>query len=350
MTTDGAPSPESPWPAILEAARWYPSPHNSQPITARITGDRTAALYYDLDKGLPAEDFGIPFGYVCMGVFWEYLEVVAAAHGFTARIDLRLTELDFAATERQHPFAEVDLEPQPVTAGARSAYMVLRRRRTSRRPYDSSLVDPRVIAGAAEIAAAFGHRFTSRSDPHVVDRIIAVNAETLFDDLSRDAVYAELMQWLRFSKAEARAKADGLSAETMLLPGPVLRLAMSRRGIWEAPVVGPVLRWFYLRTMTGVRQVGWLEGPFATPEDYVTAGRCFLRVWRHFTAHDVYLHPYGTVITNPRSHAELVRLAEITEVAPEMAWMLFRFGHSQPPPPSYRRPVAAMLLPTSPNT
>ena len=38
----GAPDLPGPWSAILDEARRYPSPHNSQPITVRVHDDRRA--------------------------------------------------------------------------------------------------------------------------------------------------------------------------------------------------------------------------------------------------------------------------------------------------------------------
>jgi hypothetical protein len=73
-----------PWSPILDDARHYPSPHNSQPIMVRVTGESTAEVFYDLDRGLPAENFGIPFGHVCAGVFLESLATAAAGHGWAA--------------------------------------------------------------------------------------------------------------------------------------------------------------------------------------------------------------------------------------------------------------------------
>ncbi|NYI69864.1 hypothetical protein GGQ54_000424 [Naumannella cuiyingiana] len=332
------------WDAILADAHRYPSPHNSQPITLALTGPHSAIAYYDKRRGLPAEDFGVPFGFVCMGVFLAHLEVAAAGHGYAVESELELAEMDFADPRRQHPFARLRLVRRPADERARDGLRQLRRRRTSRRPYDSTPVPPAVIAEVTELAARHGYRFRTSAERAVVDKIIEVNAETLFDDLRRDAVYRELMDWLRFSRREAAATGDGLSAETLLMPGPALRLAFRNRWLWQAPVIGPAIRHLYLRTMTGVAQVGWLEGPFATLADYVGAGRCFLEVWLALTAHGIWLHPYGTVITNPTSHRRFAELVGAREDDGEMAWMLFRLGRSATPPRSHRRPVASMII------
>jgi hypothetical protein len=336
------------WLDIVEDVRWYPSPHNSQPIKLRPISETAARIYYDLDLGLPAESFGIPFAHVCAGVFLESLSVVAAARGYNTIESLDHAEMDFDAADRLHLIGTVRLEPTAADAETRSAAQrrlaAFRSRQTSRRPYDSRIVGDKILAAASSIAAEQGFEFRSTVEPRIVSSLVRINQKTLFSDLRNDAVYAEIMQWLRFSKAEAAAKADGLSAETMIMPGRVLRFAMRHRRLWSFPVIGSLIRTLYLRTMRGVRQLGWLEGPFAEPAHFLEAGRTFMRVWLFFTERDVYLHPFGTVITNPASHAEFVREAGIHESADRMAWMLFRFGYSATPPRAHRRPVTSTLL------
>jgi hypothetical protein len=336
------------WLDLVEDVRWYPSPHNSQPIKLRIISDTAAVVFYDLDLGLPAESFGIPFGHVCAGVFLESLSVVAAARGYRTIEFLEHSEMDFNAEDRLHRIGTVRLEPR---AGDDEAQSTAQRRlsafqfrRTSRLPYDSRIVGNELLASASSIAAAQGYEFRSTTDARIVSLLMQINQKTLFSDLRNDAVYAEIMHWLRFSKDEAAALGDGLSAETMIMPGPVLRFAMRHRGLWSFPLIGGLIRAIYLRTMRGVRQLGWLEGPFAEPADYLEAGRTFMKVWLFFTEKGVCLHPFGTVITNPASHAAFVRAAGIHEGADRMAWMLFRFGYSTTPPAAHRRPATSTLL------
>jgi hypothetical protein len=336
------------WLDIVEDVRWYPSPHNSQPIKLRPISDTEAQVFYDLDLGLPAESFGIPFGHVCAGVFLESLSVVAAARGYRTIESLDHSDMDFAAANRLHLIGTVRLEPATADAHERAAAHrrqdAFLTRQTSRLPYDNRLVSDDILAGASSTAASQGYDFRTTTDAPVVSSLVQINQKTLFADLRNDAVYAEIIHWLRFSKKEAAAQADGLSAETMIMPGPVLRFAMKHRGLWSFPVIGGLLRAIYLRTMRGVRQLGWLEGPFAEPSHFLEAGRTFMRVWLHFAENGVYLHPFGTVITNPGSHAAFVREAGIHESGDRMVWMLFRFGYSATPPAAHRRRAAATLL------
>jgi hypothetical protein len=332
------------WARIVEDARHYPSPHNSQPIKLRPMDDRTAELFYDLDLGLPAESFGIPFGHVCAGVFLEGLHTVAAALGFSVTERLDHSEMDFSGANRLHFLGTVTLTPREASETDSIRHRLFLSRQTSRRPYDASLVQDAVIASAEAVATTGGHVFRTTADPQTVRQLVRINQATLFSDLQNDAVYDEIMTWLRFDRSEASARGDGLSAEAMLMPGPVLRFAMGHRALWRAPVIGAIIRGVYLRTMRGVRQLGWLEGPFDEPADYVEAGRTFLRVWLDLTANGVYLHPFGTVITNPGSHRAFVTSVGAEERDGRMAWMLFRFGHSARPPVAHRRPAEAMLI------
>lgn len=341
-------SASNPWLAIVEDVRRYPSPHNSQPIKLRPRGPRGATLYYDLDLGLPAESFGIPFAHVCAGVFLESLRVVARAAGFEVREELDHSEMDFGGAERLHRFAEVELVELDLDSEerveARAALERFRTRRTSRRPYKSRSVPEDVIDRARTISADAGFEFRHTADRPLVRRIVHVNQATLFDDLENDAVYAEIMEWLRFSRRQAAERADGLSAEAMLLPGRVLRFAMGHRGMWRMPVIGAAIRGVYLNTMRGVHELGWIEGRFAGPADYIEAGRTFMRVWLELHRHGVVLHPFGTVITNPRSHALFAEAVGAREGDGRMAWMLFRLGYSEYPPLAHRRDAAAMTL------
>lgn len=334
------------WRTILEDARWYPSPHNSQPIKVGLHSPFNAEFFYDKKCGLPAEDYGIPFGFVCVGVFLSGLEVAARARGFDVKATLYYDDMDFQNSQPLHKFADIELieNPQIDINQAEKELETFLRRQTSRRPYDNKLVSEDILQKAIILCQANGQQFRTTNEQKLVDQIIDVNQRTLFDDLQRDPVYHELMQWLRFSNKEAKTKADGLSASTLLMPGRILKFAFKHRGLWHAPIVGRFFQWVYLRTMRGVRQVGWLEGPFAKNEDYIRAGQCFMKLWLLFTEHGVCLHPYGTVITNPKSHKRFAELVGADETNGQMAWMLFRFGYSKQPPHSERRPLDIMIV------
>ncbi len=327
------------WDAILDLARWYPSPHNSQPLRVRVRDARTAELAYDLDRGLPAEALGAAFGHVCAGVFVEAAAVAAAARGLDLRAELLPDPLHFGepGVRRQH-LGTLTLVPGAAAGPADPDPELLLRRRTSRLAYDDRPVPPPALVDAAAAAAAGGHRLRATADRALVRAVLDLNQRTLFDDLADDAVRAEIRAWTRTTEAAARRTGDGLSARCLGVPGPVLGGFLAAHRLWSTPVLGPVARAVYRRTLRGVPQVGWLTGAFDTPADHVAAGRALLRLWLVLTAHGVWLHPFGSVITNPRAHRAFAELVGEDE-RDGMAWMLFRLGTGPVPPRSHRRPL-----------
>lgn len=330
---------------ILDEVRLYPSPHNSQPIRIKVVSPDHIELYYDLERGLPAESFGKQFAFVCTGVFLSSLRVVAGNYGYSVKEKLALTDMDFSSDDSFHYLGVLELEKTHTKKDSPTPeYRAFKKRQTSRIPYDNQPVDNEALEEAESIARHYNQRLNVLSDQELVKQIIDINQRTLFSDMENDAVYAELMQWLRFSEKEAKASGDGLSAKTMLIPGPVLKFVMHHRGLWNAPIIGKIIQSIYLNTMKGVRQVAWITGKFDTLEDYVEAGKCFMDIWLCLTKYDIYLHPYGTVITNRESHARFTSLVNEQEDGGTMTWMLFRLGYSKQPPKSYRRPLKEMLI------
>jgi len=329
------------WDRILMYARRYPSPHNSQPIRLRIDGPR-AELFYDLDRGLPAESYGAPFGSVCCGVFVEAVSI--AAHGLGCEVfeELDFTPMDFDGRERLHSLGVLTLQPSATPIEDLDPELMLTRR-TSRLRYEPRPAPAAVTEEAQRMAAAHGHVLGTSSERRLVDEIVAVNQRTLFYDLANPEVRAEIQSYLRYSEREARAKADGLSARCLSLPGPLLRVLMGNYWIWNVPVVSSALKAIYMRSMRGVSQVAWIKGPFADERGYTAAGRVMLRIWLLLTQHGLVLHPFGSVITNPRAHRELVATLGEQEGS-DMIWMLFRLGYSRAPPVSHRRELAELTL------
>jgi hypothetical protein len=88
------------WRQIVRTVRWYPSPHNSQPLRIRVVDELRAEIFYDMDRGLPAEPYGIPFGSVCAGIFLELFAITAHEMGFEVDEDICLGDMDFTAAGR----------------------------------------------------------------------------------------------------------------------------------------------------------------------------------------------------------------------------------------------------------
>jgi hypothetical protein len=129
----------------------------------------------------------------------------------------------------------------------------------------------------------------------------------------------------------------------MLFPGWLMRLFVKANFLFRIPGISQLSRHLYLKSMAGTRTVAWISGDFETPEGWDKAGRMMARLWLAMTEHGVYLHPFGSVITNVKAHARMdERFHNPNRKHP--LWMLVRLGHSALPPKSQRLTVDQLLV------
>jgi hypothetical protein len=327
------------WQEILNDARWAPSPHNTQPWLVRPVSPETAELYAPRERLLPVEDPDGRRETAAQGIFLEALDVAASRLGLTVETEPLLPALGSDADER--PLV-ARLRIGPRDEPARFAAQLLQRRRTSRIPYDGRPVDERALAELSAIAAEVGHEVSFTDDPALVTWVLSLNADTVFYDLDEDDRRKEIGLWTHASERAALARGDGFSPRTLGFAAPLVQLFFHRHGVFRPRLVRALARKLYLRSMRGTTTVGWISGPWSTPEHCLTAGRMLLRFWLALTAHGLYLQPFGSVITNPTSHARLAERLRARE-GERQVWLLLRIGSGPEPPRSARRALAEIL-------
>lgn len=98
-----------------------------------------------------------------------------------------------------------------------------------------------------------------------------------------------------------------------------------------------------MRTMSGISTVGWLQGHFRDPDEWITAGRLMMRLWLILTRHGIEWQPYGSIITNDASRAAMVKKFGMSEgeSGRDMVWLLVRMGYSD------HEPAGSARLPLS---
>ena len=61
----------------------------------------------------------------------------------------------------------------------------------------------------------------------------------------------------------------------------------------------------------------------------------FARSWLHLTNHNLYMHPFGSLVTNASAHKKIKSIFyEKNNYKP--IWMIYRIGYSKTPARSYR--------------
>lgn len=330
------------WSEILEYGRFAPSPHNIQPWRFRYEQDDSVTLLYDPQRLLPDTDPTGRFCTVGFGILLETLSIAAAAHRLKVGVSYLTRALD-PHTKGLQPLAQLtlierddeDVEPLP--------RQLILDRRTSRLPYDDMPVAEPVLKELAVIADRFGHCLEFSTEKKEVDWVVSLNARTMFFDMADPMSRNEVGGWIRYNRNEAAEKADGLAAYAMLFPGWLMHLFVKQNYLFRIPGIKQLSLAFYEHSMKGTRTVAWLSGPFETFEDWERAGRMMARLWLTMTEHGVYLHPFGSVITNPTSH-EIMAQHFANQERDHDLWLLVRLGHSQEPPQAKRLTLEELMV------
>jgi hypothetical protein len=333
------------WQELAEYARRAPSPHNTQPTRLRVVDGQRAELHFDPARGLPVGDPEGRFTHLTFGIVAEMLRIAAHARGYELEVSYAHGPLYADNGDAQRKVADLRLVAQHGLIADLDPALILRRR-TNRLPYDDRPVPANVIGHLRAEAARFGHTFNVATDGKAVRWVKELNRDALFHDLEHERYREELGSWLRYSEAEARLRRDGLSPGALVLPGWLLKAMMRHHRLLTAPGVKPLTQQLYMRTMTGISTVAWLQGDFVDAEDWTTAGHLMARVWLLLTSYGVDWQPYGSIITNDDARRAMVDKFGLREGdgGRDMVWLLVRMGYSsQEPVRSARLPLSEVV-------
>jgi hypothetical protein len=328
------------WTDLVDVARYAPSPHNIQPWRLRVASEYEAELLYEPRRLLHETDPSGRFVTVGLGIFVETLSVAAAQLRLVVRVEL-LGEPPAGRDGPPARFAHLTLIP-----GDRAeafAPELIQDRRTSRVAYDGQPVDAHVLAELEAIASAHGQRLVTSSEPELVRFVLELNRQALFFDMTDPSARAEVGSWLRFSERQARRTGDGFAPACLGFPGWLLYAFFHWRAAFDLPGIRQLVRASYLRTMHGTATVAWLYAPFESVDDWFEAGRTLCRLWLAMTARGIYMHPFGSIVTNAAANANLKQCIG-EDPSGELLWLIMRLGTGRVPPRSLRLTVDDLVL------
>ena len=332
------------WRTLLETARYAPSPHNVQPWRLRILSDDTADLLIEKRRTLPKEDPTGSFIILSMGLFIEALSVVAKISSLKLTFQLHKSPSDFTpehiarAEGELLPFARLSLEKSSEGESVYSTALFLTRR-TSRISYLPELVPDETVEVLSELARGWGQTYRQVTAPEMIEKILDRDIEAVFEDLNEPPYHDEIVEWFRFTNRSARATRDGLDYRCMNSSRISFWLAARVPQLLGFPLTRAVLKKIYRRQLGNVPTIGMLAGPFWAPESAFETGRFLMRFWLELAKHDLYIHPYGNMVTNKAAADWCSQLLGIPQI-----WLIFRIGFSKAPPRSYRRTVEEVLI------
>lgn len=338
------------WKKLLETAVYAPSPHNVQPWRLRILSDETADLLIEKRRTLPKEDPTGSFILLSMGLFIEALTIVAGNSSLKLDFHLcepasRFTPDQLAKTEGELIlFARLSLGQQSTyTAGelvdSKFDNALFPTRRTSRISFSAQPVPDEAVEALSKLAREWRQIYEQVTDPEIIEQILKRNIEAVFEDLNAPAYHDEIVEWFRFTDRSARQTRDGLDYRCMNSSQLSFWLAARAPQLLQLPVTGALLKKIYRRQLGHVPTIGMLAGPFWDPESAFETGRFLMHFWLELAKRDLYIHPFGNLVTNKAAASWVLELVGVPNI-----WLMFRIGFSKVPRRSYRRTVEEVLV------
>jgi hypothetical protein len=353
------------WKTLLETAIHAPSPHNVQPWRVRILSDDRADLLIEKRRTLPKEDPTGSFIILTMGLFIEALAILAANRSLKLSYELYQSPSQFTpghiarAEEELLPFARLSLsrrrdaeaeggkvkrereQEKQVARLGHEVYddSIFLARRTSRVSLLPEPVPDEAVQSFERLARKWGQRYEQVSITETIEQVLQRNIEAVFDDLNAPAYHDEIVEWFRFTDRSSRRTRDGLDYRCMNSSRLSFWLAARFPQLMQLPLARPILRRTYRRQLGVVPTIGMLAGPFWEPEDAFETGRFLMHFWLELAKRNLYLHPYGNLVTNKSAAAWCEKALGVSDI-----WLIFKIGFSRVPPQSYRRSVEEVLV------
>ena len=320
------------WYDLVDIAKWCPTVHNLQPQKIKVISENRAELYYDPKRLLPHGDPKSVFSTVAMGIFIEHLSIAASKFDYDVKIEKVHNNIDIES-KGNTLFATLALVKSQKEEALDSS--LIKKRRTSRTKYDEISVDDSVLDELKSEAELYENKFYYTKEESKIKFIKKINQEALFYDLGNDDIRNELDNLFRYSKENAEIKKDGLWSKCMGFGGGLLRSVFQEHERWTKGLPKIVLRNTYLSSFNGTSTICWYRSNFKSTEDFISDGRMFARAWLRLTSYNLYMHPFGSLITNPEAYKQINKELNDKENNKPI-WLIFRVGYSKLPARSFR--------------
>lgn len=329
----------------LSYAILAPNPHNRQPWTFKLIGDRRIEVSCDLDRRLPHTDpfdRQITIGFGCM---LELLSQAARSLGYSPVINLfplgtpgeRLNAL---------PIADIELiEDRSLADDPLFAHVL--QRRSLKEPFDTSKSVENDALQTVIQAKQSNHAVQATNDPERLERLRQICFDGWMAEYVTDATRRESIELMRIGNREVAQNPDGIDmGGTMMgllnMAGIVSRTALDQQGSTAfetgigmyGDIINSAMGFVWIRAQDNLRQ-GQIE-----------AGRDWVRMNLAAQSIGLGIHPLSQVLQEFPEMAEHYAAAQVELGAKdgEVIHMLGRLGYADFTPPSPRWPLESRLI------
>ena len=317
--------------ALLGAAVLAPSHWNAQPwrMEASLGSIRLLA---DPRRALPVTDPARVAMMMSLGAALENMLVAMRAYGLRPSVQVSRDG------DADPQVAEVTWSPDK--RRDRDLFLAIPERRTNRRNYDGrGIFMQNRSALMATVPSELRLHWMDDRDPmrEVADLVHDATRAQVLDPKAQ----TEHLLWMRFSDAQARRTADGITMDALDLGGPARWFARryfdpgSRFIGLGAGSAGKQAR----EAVQSAGALALLSMPRGSSTPYVVAGQTYQRFALRATRLGIAHQPLRSPIEMPSFRTDLLR---VFGAPGEEPLLLVRLGHARRPPPSMRRGIAAV--------
>jgi hypothetical protein len=328
ITTQRAASRRQQLLELVRHAVLAPSGHNTQPWRFALR-EHAVEVRPDFTRRLPAVDADDHALFISLGAAVENLRIAALAHALHSDIEY-------------FPAATPDAIVVHLAPAARSRVTdlthALPERQSTRSRYDGRPVPAADLRRLHAAAHEHGIRFRAFTDAADLAALTEMVREGNRIQVQDGAFVAELMDWIRFSRAEVRRHRDGLAAPVMGMPHAPRWLG---RVIMRAALTPEAQARRAAQMVRSSAGLLLFVAEHHDPTHWVRLGQAFERVALTATSRAI-------------RHAHVNMPCEVESVRADLAgWLglpageqpllLLRFGYGPAMPRSPRRPLADVL-------
>ena len=333
--------------SVVRALSWAllaPNPHNRQPWQVALHGPRSATLYADPSRKLPATD---PFERqitIGLGAFVELMRLAAAADGEQLQVDWFPDGSDASQLDAR-PVAMLTLAPGGV---ADPLFTAAAARRTTRGTYAETPVEAGaledVIAAVGEIA---GLRWGNTVDADPVASLNALAVRAFEREIDTDAAYLESAELMRIGEREIAENPDGIALRGAFFEWMRRLRLISHAGLRDLDGSARQTGRDLAKELESGRGHVWLVSAGNSREDQVRAGAAYLRLNLAATQAGLAMQPLSQALQEyPEMAGEYAEARTAFDAGEaETVQMWARVGYAEAASAAPRWPLASRVLP-----